>query len=278
MTTTATATPIDIAQGETPMTFGMRRSGTRPAAPATPKPAPAPQAGPLRSATTMTLQTRTAAGLWFGRKDATKANIASFPNFAAKLRSLEQSVVQDDPYADWHFLQIETAIQENKGKLKHLMTEVERFTANGLPEGIDVSVALSQAPETIELRFNSTLAIQTAFLVAEFDQLARKCLLARHLGLISRDTCHQWMAQGLRLVRSVMHKGTGWKFTGVTRDDMAANNQRAQLAVERMGLCPADILSGERRSAFAPVIRRKGNLGRPVDPSAADDEGVFLED
>jgi hypothetical protein len=39
---------------------------------------------------------------------------------------------------------------------------------------------------------------------------------------------------------------------------MAANNARAQAAIEKFGLPHMDILEGHRRSQFAPPIIRRG--------------------
>jgi hypothetical protein len=48
---------------------------------------------------------------------------------------------------------------------------------------------------------------------------------------------------------------TQYRFTGVTRDDMAANNEKARSAIDKYGELPQDILEGRTRAKHAPKIR-----------------------
>jgi hypothetical protein len=94
-----------------------------------------------------------------------------------------------------------------------------------------------------------------AYLIADFDTLARTILTARHVGMMERDPAEKLLYQGGRLVRRVFESTQGWKHCAVTRDDMAANNAKARAAIEAMGTLPQDVLSGQTRPRIGPEIR-----------------------
>ena len=68
---------------------------------------------------------------------------------------------------------------------------------------------------------------------------------------------YQSMAFIEKKVRSVIYKIFMYKFTGVTRDDMSANNQKALQAIEAMGILSEDYLAGLTRSEDAPNLPAK---------------------
>jgi hypothetical protein len=80
-----------------------------------------------------------------------------------------------------------------------------------------------------------------------------------------------FLDQGAHQLRSLFGLALTYKNTGVTRDDMAANNARAREAFERLGTPPSDILQGTRRSEFAPNIQRD-------NAATYDDEAEKLDE
>ena len=62
------------------------------------------------------------------------------------------------------------------------------------------------------------------------------------------------MARVEKRVRGVLHLVYKYRHTGVSRDDMAANNQRAQKAKELMGELEQGYLEGTTRSSNAPSL------------------------
>ena len=232
----------------------------------------------LQSEIKLTLHTRLSIKLWTGRKKTDdKPAIVSYPRFADITRLIEQSVRSDDPYADYYFYKLENEISAAREKIQSMRQVAEKLITDNLPDGISMTTSLSQAPEVIELRIASKLAFNAMYLLADFDVFVRQVMLARHTALIDRDTSDRFLYQGQRTVRSILHSTSQWRFTNVTRDDMAANNQAAQRAVEAMGVLEPEFLTGEKRSAFAPAIIKQSNLDKAMpDPveSVSSEESV----
>lgn len=215
----------------------------------------------LQSEISITLHTRAASRLWAGRKKTEESPaIISCPRFADTTRLMEQNVRNDDPYADYHFYEIHNEIISAREKLQKTRKAVEQLIKDNLPEGMSMTKSLSQSPEVIELRIASKLSFLTMYLLADFDILARQVMLARHTALIERPRSEEILYNAQKTFRSVLHRSTKWRFTGVTRDDMAANNQKAQRAIELMGQLDEEFLKGEKRSSLAPPIMKKSGL------------------
>lgn len=219
-----------------------------------------PELGALRSEINMTLHTRAAAQIWYGRRrdddnDHSKAYIMGLPRFASNCSDLEQACSADDPYADWYFIQVETALSEAREQVVQLQKQLRQLVTSQLPEDIQLGDVISQQPEKIELRIKSWLGFKAVYVLTDFDKLVREILLAQHVALLSKKVARQMIEQGQKALRAAINASVPWRFTSVTRDDIAANNQVARLAIEKMGVVPADILSGQRRSDNAPDIR-----------------------
>jgi len=215
--------------------------------------------GTLRGGVVLHLHTHVAQKMWNGRRPdrgTGKQGIKSIPHFASQLKTINFSAAKDDPYADWWLIQMQDAVDECRVKLRELSDALDSFMKSQMPDEVQIVEALSQKPLAIEIHFEAPLAYQAAYLLADYDKLARRVLMVRHYGLLARAQSEQLLDQGGKLIRSLLSRIDGWRFTGVTRDDVAANNQRAQSAKEKMGDCPADILRGDRRSGLAPLIRR----------------------
>jgi len=222
---------------------------------------PPAELGALRSEIQMTLHTRAASQVWYGRRrdegdDQKKTYIMGMQRFASNCADLEQSCSLNDPYADWYFIQIETALDQARQQIAALQRQLSQLMQSQLPDEIEISNALSQQPERIELRIKSILGFKAVYVLADLDRLVRDVLLAQHVALLSKKVARQMMVQAQQALRGAINTSIGWRYTGVTRDDIAANNQIARMAIERMGeAVPVDVLSGSRRSDNAPDIR-----------------------
>jgi hypothetical protein len=113
------------------------------------------------------------------------------------------------------------------------------------------------------------------YLLADYDNLARRVILAHHTALIDRHTMERWLNEGAHYLRSTFTLAQQYKFSGAQRDDFAANNAVARSAREKYGDLPQDVLEGTRRSRYAPPIVRRSALSRdpPTLPPATPDEG-----
>jgi integrating conjugative element protein (TIGR03761 family) len=119
----------------------------------------------------------------------------------------------------------------------------------------------------LPLFVNAQLGFAAVYLLADYDDLARKLILAHHTALIDRSTLERWLNDGAHALRSLFSLAQQYRYSGTTRDDLAAKNAVARAALEKFGELPQEVLEGTRRSRFAPPIVRRGT--RP-ETSAAD--------
>ena len=111
------------------------------------------------------------------------------------------------------------------------------------------------------------------YLLADYDDVVRKLILAHHTALIDRSTLERWLNDGAHALRSLFSLAQQFRYSGTTRDDFAAKNAAARAALEKYGELPQDVLEGTRRSRFAPPISRRGlqqrDDSKPAEAAAA---------
>lgn len=223
--------------------------------------------GALRSSMELTLHTHHAARIWQGRA-ATKERpgiigLASFVSIVGKIR---RGAEQDDPYSDWWMLRIEGKLDEAKLRLQELRDQADQLLAD-IPAALTIGENLNIHPVKVPLFVNAQLGFLAIYLLAQFDEFARRVLLAQHIALIDRAATGYWINEGARLLRSAFAMAQRYRFSGTTRDDHAANNAAARAAREKYGELPQDVLEGTRRSRFAPAIIRRSALAE-LSPSS----------
>jgi integrating conjugative element protein (TIGR03761 family) len=116
---------------------------------------------------------------------------------------------------------------------------------------------------------NAQLGFAAVYLLADYDDIARKLILAHHTALIDRSTLERWLNEGAHALRSLFSLAQQYRFSGTTRDDFAAKNAAARTALEKYGELPQDVLEGVRRSRFAPPIIRRGLQSRATSSTSA---------
>lgn len=231
--------------------------------------------GALRSAMKLTLHTHHAARIWHGRQASESKNgIIGLSGFVSIMNKMKRGAEQDDPYSDWWMIRIEdkliacktelTIIQDN---LDHLMAEI--------PQALSIGDNLNVQPVTLPLFVNAQLGFMAVYLLTQYDDLARRLLLAHHTALIGRRDMERWLDEGAHVLRSLFGLAQQYKYSGATRDDFAANNAKAQEARDSFGDLPHDILEGTRRSEFAPPVVR--HRAASIEVPAADDSGEDQE-
>jgi integrating conjugative element protein (TIGR03761 family) len=119
---------------------------------------------------------------------------------------------------------------------------------------------------------NAQLGFMAVYLLADYDELARKLILAHHTALIDRSTLERWLNEGAHELRSLFSLAQQYRFSGCTRDDFAAKNAAARAALEKLGELPQDVLEGTRRSRYAPPIVRRSTLAASPTSAASDDD------
>ncbi len=130
----------------------------------------------------------------------------------------------------------------------------------------------SKNPVVVPIRFASRLGFQLVYQLLKVDQIVLKVLLANHIGLLPNKEKFETLARVEKRVRGVLHKVFSYRHTGVTRDDLAANNQKAQKAKELMGDLKVGYLEGTTRSDNAPPLpmKRLQTMGKALDKNKAD--------
>lgn len=212
------------------------------------------QPGGLRSQTRMTIQTRQAQKLVVGRKRSPQVEpIIGLLDFGRRMKLIWLSAEADDPFADWFLVRIEQSLEESKKLIQEKTAWLNKRMAE--LQGFDIQVANSLEPLHVPIFFQNPYGYMGAYLVADYDDLARSVFTARHIALIDRALSEQLLQATGKAIRRTFNLAGQWKFTGVTREDMRAQNPNAVRAVETFGECPEPIISIRLRAALAPEIR-----------------------
>ena len=214
------------------------------------------------------LATRPALRLWQGREKTTKRHgILGLPGFCKIVRGIEQAVRDDDPYADYHYHRIEQAIEDLTFDLDSELKDIQSFIDENIPPAMRLPDIGSKSPVVVPIRFASRLGFQLVYQLLKLDQIVLKVLLANHIGLLPNKEKFETLARVEKRVRSVLHSVFNYRHTGVTRDDMASNNQKARKAKDLMGDLETGYLDGTLRSVNAPPLpmKRLQTLGKVMD-------------
>ncbi|MQT49412.1 TIGR03761 family integrating conjugative element protein [Pseudomonas helleri] len=247
--------------------------------------------GSLRSAMSLTLHTHHASRIWHGRAPSEgKPGIVGLNGFVAIMTKLKRGSEQDDPYSDWWMLRIEDKLSATKEQLQALREQVDQALAD-VPAALSLGENLNVQPVKLPLFVASQLGFMAVYLLADYDDLARRLILAHHTALIDRSTLERWLNEGAHALRSLFSLAQQYRYSGTKRDDFAANNAAARASLEKYGELPQDVLEGTRRSRFAPpLLRRPALASAPgtstvsevapandtstVDPAASNEENL----
>lgn len=69
---------------------------------------------------------------------------------------------------------------------------------------------------------------------------------------MSRDEAERLIADAARAVRRAFTSPAGYRFLGITREDVRQSTARAQQAAAIMGAVPDAIVAGERAAPYGP--------------------------
>ncbi|MDA8454331.1 TIGR03761 family integrating conjugative element protein [Acidovorax sp. GBBC 3334] len=223
--------------------------------------------GSLRSAMSLTLHTHHASRIWHGRAPADgRPGIVGLNGYIAVMNKMKRGAEQDDPYSDWWMLRIEEKLSQTDTTLRQLREQVDRALTD-VPAALSLGDNLNVQPIRLPLFVNAQLGFMAVYLLADYDELARKLILAHHTALIDRSTLERWLNDGAHALRSLFSLAQQYRYSGCTRDDFAARNAAARAALEKFGELPQDVLEGTRRSRYAPPVVRRSALGRSARAS-----------
>lgn len=222
--------------------------------------------GALRSDMQLTLHTHHASRIWHGRPESEgQRRIVGLNGFVSIMARIKRGAEQDDPYSDWWMLKIEERLDGAKSRLQELRETVDHALAH-IPRALTVGENLSVQPVKLPLFIGTQHGFLAVYLLADYDDLARRFLLAHHTALIDRDTLVQSLDEAAHVLRSLFMLAQRYRYSGATRDDFAANNAVARAAREKLGDLPQDVLEGTRRPRFAPPIIRRSALADMAAP------------
>ena len=191
--------------------------------------------GSLRSTMALTLHTHHASRIWHGRAPAEgRPGIIGLNGFLAIMNKMKRGAEQDDPYSDFWMLKIEDKIADTKARLQSLREQVDQVLT-GVPPALSLGENLNVQPVKLPLFVNAQLGFMAVYLLADYDDLARRLILAHHTALIDRSTLERWLNDGAHALRSLFSLAQQYKYSGAQRDDFAANNAVARNAREKYG-------------------------------------------
>ena len=195
------------------------------------------QPGRLRGKSTLVLETRHAQMIFEGRKgniEKNKAEIVGLKKFASLLKSIWQASSNDDPYADWWLIKIERALESATEELSKQITRFNKLLS--VEQNLKHEVSHSIEHIELELRFSIPYAFQGAKLLMIHDELVRTLLTANHVGVSDNRTIRKALHESGRKVRGTFQTVTGFRYTGLTREEIKSGNAKALKAM-RITMC-----------------------------------------
>ena len=204
------------------------------------------------------LHTQIAQLVFRGRAETkNKPEIIGLLGFASQLNLIWNAARQDDPYADWWLIKIEAALHNERHALQQSLKQIkEQFSTM---EMVSLPVSKSAKPLTVPLRFSNPYAYQGAYLVADFDELVRTVMTARHFGLMATKDASDLTGLASKSARRAFVSVIGYKPLDMTRDDINRESDKAKRAKALMGDVPSDILAEQTRAQYAPEPVRENN-------------------
>jgi len=224
--------------------------------------------GKLQSKISAKVHTKQAAQLIQGHKivsgDKASQNYKAMGLYSFSTRSaiLEAAIKKDDPYADLVFYYIHEEVNVTRQELKEKITYFKNWIKDSIPKSLEITEVTNIKPVEMDFKFNSAMAFQVMYLILELDEYFRLIKLAQHIALIDTAQANKTIQDNRRNVRRIMNMVSQYKHTDVTRNDIAANNQRAQKAAQVMPSIELteDILGGTKRSTLAPFVAARPEL------------------
>ena len=120
-----------------------------------------------------------------------------------------------------------------------------------LPATLDISENLSVTPVKVPLFISNPLGFKAVYLLTNYDELARRILLAQHVGLVGRRDMEVWLDEGASVLRSLFGLAQSYQFSA----PLATTSPRTTLAPKPRGRCTRSSARSRRTSWRAPDAR-----------------------
>lgn len=207
------------------------------------------------------LHTRQAHRLYHGRRRNVEKNIepvTGMIRFAGQMNQIWLAAGQDDPYADYFLFELERAIETADENIKELIDELEARKDKLAHRGYRITLQESTKPIELLLKFAPEFTHKAALTLLEYDYMVRLVLSLRHAAVLKREEANHYMHSAAARIRHAFEMSLRFKRSEVTRDDVAANNGRAQKASNEMNIkLPQPILEGTIRADMSPPLPKK---------------------
>ncbi|MCE8005319.1 PFL_4669 family integrating conjugative element protein [Billgrantia ethanolica] len=229
--------------------------------------------GALRSKINLSLHTYHATKAWWGRNaESGKPPIIGMRQFLFLAGAVQRNVTRDDPYADYWMLLIDEKLADVRAKLDAAMADAEALLEQ-IPSELAIEENVNQQPFTTPVYTGGQQGWLALRLLIDFDRLARNILLATHVALMTRKDSIRFLDAVNHEIRSLCAFPQRYPgYSGVTRDDFAANNAKAREAREKFGELPDDVLKGTRRSPYAPEIQKPHQTAATPGPATESED------
>lgn len=230
--------------------------------------------GPLRSAIKIELHTHLATRLWQGRRanfDENVYGIIGMPRFLNIMNVIRLDSSVDNPYADIYMLLLEERLLTARQEMNALIKSME-VVFNQIPEMMTIENCLSVQPARFPVFSSSQLGFIAVYLLTDYDKLMRNLMLASHMALITRTELNDLRQRGGNIIRSIFVLAQKYRRIPVTRNDIREGNARAKAAEELAGPVPEEILTGSKRSAYAPLLRQSEPEDIETDIESVEEE------
>lgn len=231
--------------------------------------------GALRGESRLTIKTHLAQQLVFGRtasqREEGKRAIIGLVGFASMVKHIFTGSKLDDPYADKWLLDIEVALDAAAEEL----VEYRASVAEQLAQRPDVhhSVAQSVKPIEVPLHFSNQFSFRAAYLVNDFDTLICAIQTAKHVAVMTSIISSEMIRGSCKSVRRAFTSANGYRYTGVSRADIALGTAKASDVLKKWGELPADILDGTRRAEYGPALPEESFANQIADDSQSVNGG-----
>jgi len=221
---------------------------------------------------TIRLHTKQAHRLFHGRRrDVAKKQepITGLIRFAGIMNRIWVAAGHDDPYADYFLFQIEQILDKAEQYIQEQTEELEQKIQSLEKKGYTIQVQESVEPVELDLKFAPEFTHKAAMVLLNFDYLVRLALSLRHAAALNRKDWNFVVNNSGKNLRHALETSLRFKQTGVTRDDIAANNAKAIDAADKLKIAlPKPILEGIIRAEISPPLPAKRTATLDNEPGA----------
>jgi len=208
----------------------------------------------------ITLRSFEAQKLWLGRTPAEgRYRILGCVDFSTFVKQITDVAVQhDDPYADVQLLRIESALAALEAHVGELSSYLKGLLQEDEDSGLEYNGPFVKAfqPERYPVLFASGYGYKAARVLGRFDSVIVDSITARNCALLPDLDWRRTVPETSKRFRAFFELARGYRFSGASRDDFAANTERARAAIAKYGPVPEDVLNGVVRPALLPARER----------------------